>query len=272
MFKFISLFSFLLICSYTNFSHAKEMQFSWDENHVIQVKIKESKFAAFLSNITITMTNTNTDKSVIFFQDDTIPLEFIVKKIGTQQFFFYSTHSGGESGGYITLRYLTLDKNGEVLNRVLEETPANFEFVDVDKDGKEEIVTQDMRFEWFELKTDCEIIGFYAQYFDTPAYFFPKIISYQNHSFINNTFKFKSYLQKHYLSSIEKMLLEENEEKNYLAGFIQYFYVSAKLGLRNQALSFIKKHNKPYTDCQGINSTVFDLIQNNKERILKTLK
>ncbi len=267
MFKF--LLSFILICSYINpnLSHAKELHFLLNENHVIQVNIKESELAAFLNNITITIKNT--DKNLVVFQDDVIPLEFVVKKFGNQQFFFYSTHSGGESGGYITQRYLTLDKNGEILNRVLEETPANFEFIDVDKDGKEEILTQDMRFEWFELEKDCEIISFYFRYFDVQAYFFPKIYSYENHSFINNTFKFKKYLQKHYLFSIEKMLLEDNEEQNYLAGFIQYFYVSAKLGQGNQALSFIKKHNKPYTDCQGINSTVFDLIQHNKDKILK---
>ena len=196
-----------------------------------------------LSDITIRVKEKSTQQLVYQFEEFGIPLDFFVKQIGTDSWFFYSIHSGGESGGLTALSYLSAILPGisekaqadvsenrsslskeqpesPVLNNLLEETPASFEFVDVDKDGNEEIVTQDMRFEWFEVENDCPIIGFYAEYFDATPYFFPKIFTLEGNAFVINTFKFKRFLQD-YLVQIETMLEKDNEEKHYLAGFIQ---------------------------------------------------
>jgi len=61
-------------------------------------------------------------------------------------------------------------------------------------------------------------------------------------------------------------LIADTDESTYIVGFIQYFYVSAKLGKAEKALSFIKQHNKPYKHyhCQNqkqINMTVFEFIK-----------
>ncbi len=224
-----------------------------------------------MRSITVKVKEKPTNKTVYQFQDEGIPLDFFIKKVGAQKNFFYLIHSGGESGGSTTLRYLTLNK-GQILNKMVEESPASFEFVDVDKDGNAEIVTQDMRFEWFEVEKDCHIVSFYAEYFDSSEYFFPKIFTLENSEFVNNTFKFKKYLQHDYLANLEQMLLKDGEEKSYIAGFIQYFYVSAKLGRTKSALTFIKQHNKPFQryrcqDGKTVNTTVFDFINKYQDNI-----
>ena len=254
----------LLLFIGTNYAFAIEpsRQFDFNHQYTIAVNLTESEYAPPMNVITIVVKDKTTGKPVYQFQDEGVPLDFFLKKMGNKKLFFYSIHSGGESGGSVTLRYLSL-KSGKILNKTVAESPANFEFVNVDNVGSEEIVTRDVRFEWFEVEKDCHIINFYFWYFDTEQYFFPKIFSYQDNNFIDNTFKFKSYLQNHYLTPLENFLVKNDDDQNYIVGFIQYFYISAKLDLANPALTFIKKYNKPLKhyscrDNKNITTTVFD--------------
>ncbi len=78
--------------------------------------------------------------------------------------------------------------------------------------------------------------------------------------------KILQYIQEQYLALLEKKLEREEYEKNYIAGFIQYFFVSSKLGMTKKAFAFIKRHNKPFQhyrcqDNKSVNTTVFDFIK-----------
>lgn len=275
--KMLKIFQILsvLILFLVGDSHAKELPTSldWNEKYSIQVELKPSEFAPFLQSITVKVTEKTTGTNVYQFQEIGIPLEWVVKEIGSHKVLFVLIHSGGESGGSTLFRYLTVQK-GQIQDNTLDDSPASFEFVDVNQDGKLEIVTKDLRFEWFEVEPPCHLIGFYAQNFDILQYFVPKIFTFQNTKFVENTFSFRQYLQNHYLSQVEKMLVTDNNDRNYLAGFIQYFYASTKLGKTNQAFAFIKKHNKPFQQyiCQNgktVNTTIFDFIQKYQEKILE---
>ncbi|MCK5717140.1 MAG: hypothetical protein KAH77_06570, partial [Thiomargarita sp.] len=172
-----------------------------------------------------------------------------------------------------TLKYVIL-KEGRIENHVASDSPASFKFLDVDHDGIEEIVTHHLRFEWFEVEENCSIMSFYPEYFETLEYFIPKILTFKNDRFVDNTFEFKEYLQKHYLALLEKRLRIDEYEKNYIAGFIQYFFISAQLKQRKAALTFIKKNNKAfqYYHCQDdirIQTTVFDFIKKHQQDIIK---
>ena len=262
MYKFLSLLSLFLIFQ-SSHSFSKEI-FDWNTKYSIQVE--NSEWAGFMYySINITVKEKKTKKTIAIFQEEGLPLDFFVKKLAKQELFFYTIHSGGESGGITTLRYLIL-KDGKIENHLVLDSPALFKFVDVDKDGNDEIITQNLQFEWFEVEENCSIIGFYFEYFEIPEYFVPRILTFENHRFVDNTFKFKKYIQEQYLALLEKELEREEYEKNYIAGFIQYFFVSSKLGMTKKALAFIKRHNKPFQhyhcqDNKSVNTTVFDFIK-----------
>jgi hypothetical protein len=265
-------------------------QFDWNDKYLIQVESTESEMIPILSVITIRVTEKTSQQLVYQFEELGIPVDFFMKKMGDENWFFYLIHSGGESGGLTTIGYLSLppalrmspldnhsslpNVKSPVLNTLLEESPASFQFVDIDKDGNDEIVSQDMRFQWFEVEKDCPIIGFYAEHFDATPYFFPKIFTAKGNALVINTFRFKRFLQDNYLAQVETMLKKDHQEKHEIAGFIQYFYVSAQLGLAESALAFINKHNKSfqYYSCQNnhqIHTEIFDFIHQYQDKILK---
>lgn len=267
---------FLFIISHASYSQTEQRsrEFDWNDKYIIQVELKESQLASFMSSIDITVQEKTSNNIVLELQEDGMAPDFFIKTIGSQKIFFYSTHSGGESGGTTILKYLTI-RDGKVLNETLDESPASFEFIDVDQNGTEEIITKDTRFQWFEVEKDCHLIGFYTEYLDSLNYFFPKIFEFQEDQFIETTFKFKNYLTNKYLLPLEKTLTENEPEKNHIVGFIQYFYVSSQFNLTDHALIFIKKHNKPfqYYHCQNsktVETTVLDFIKKYQNQILIT--
>jgi hypothetical protein len=233
--------------------------FSEQTKNTYKYKNLEVSWTSFEESDTRKLVFEKKDKSILkeFSFEFEKFLEFGEFKPNEESYLYVVTHSGGESGGTLIVRFFDSSANNKQYYEIELSGYGNFQVVDLNKDQKEEFKVPSEKFYGLKLVDrnlgDCNITpSLYLRGFNEtnlPEYYTLQknakgILEKVNITYID---EFKDYLQP-YIQKIETRLSTEANKtysggEDYFQDIFQYYFYMKKTGNKKLALEKIKKAN-----------------------------